>query len=335
MSNSVFTVNEPFKIFVGDNTVNKISMGFLDRGKATLREGTAISEIEYTGGDVTFPNYWEAWGRRVIGGKPNSDGTPIEVTNPKYTGEIEFLNANDNNGQVIYCRYVKGQLSLDYDYQTIRLGLVKKELDEQNLLLTLSRGEHKIDPNRDKAFALTLKIHPMNGDSKCKTGRYTNTLYKEVKVFETTQSSVKALDIDFEAKKTVKDSSSSFAKLKVLHAILSEDKEIKFDKSDESSLYDALMLFANESPEEVLRLVRKYKEQTSGVIEMAKSENAFDTATNGKLSVGSIKKTIILADIPKEHKGDNMIQYLFDNCLEPKAFEGINKLHELKNNNFK
>lgn len=334
-ASALTSVSEPFKIFVGDSKVNKVMVGFPEKGMATIKDGTTVLEQEYNGGDVTFPNFWEAWGRRVIDGKPDEKGIPIEVTNPKYTGEIEFLDNKDPRGQIIYCRYVKGQNSLDYDYQTIRLGLVKKELDEQNLLLVISRGEHKIDPARDRAYALTMKVHPMNANSRYKTNRYTANLYKEVNVYETQQSSVKALDIDFEAKRYVKDSSSSFAKLKVLHTILSEGKEIAYDKSDETSLYDALMLFANSNPEEVIRLVNKYKMETTEVIEIAKSENAFDTAKNGELKVGKIKKEVLLSNIDSRYKGDDMIQYLFDNCFEPKVFDAINKLHELKTKNFK
>lgn len=332
-SAAIKQVTEPFKIFVGENTTNVILRGYPDNGKATLKDGTSVIEEEYNGGDVTFPNYWEAWGVRTINGKrKNAKDYPIEVNDPEYRGDIEFLEYPDTEGQTIYCRYVKGQTSLDYDYQTLRLNLVKKEQDEQNLLLVLARGEHKVEPAKDRTYALMLKIHPMNGNSRYKTPRYTSSLYKEVNVYETQQANIRSMDIDFEAKSYVKASSTSFAKLKVLHKVLSDGGEIKFDATDENTLYDALMIFANEKPSEVIRLCTKYKQDTTMLIELCKSHKQFDTAKNGELLAGSVKKEIILSDIDASYKGEDMIQYLFDKAFEPKVFEAINKLHELSKN---
>ena len=332
---SIKSVEAPFKIFVGNpNAPTTIFRGNIEKGKTTIKSGEAMTEWDFVGGDESFPNYWEGWGRRVINGvAPGPGKPPIEANDPAYKGEIEFLDAKDPNGTIIYCRYVKGQSTLDYQYQINRLNIIPKEKDEENLMIVLPRGEHEIDPAKDKAYALALKVHPMNADSKTKTNRYTNSMYKEVVLMESQKKEVKAIQIDWEAKKIVNESADTFLKLKVLHTILSAKKEITYNKADENDLYDTLMLFANQSPQDVIDLVLKYKEDTTSIIEKTKSFNAFDTATNGTLKVGLIKKEVLLEDI--DAKGEDMIQYLFDTCMEHKTFEAINRLHELSNTNFK
>lgn len=332
----ILAVTEPFKIFVGDNTVNKLFTGWIDEGKATVRGGTSLEELEWEGGDISFPNYWEAWGRRVINGKPvNSKGLPVELTDPEYKGEIEFLDKNSDNGYIIYCRYVTGQSSLDYDYQTLRLNLITKEKDEKNLMISLERGEHKVNPMRDRAWALTMKVHPMNQNSRYKTSRYQTHLYKEVNVYDTKKNNVKEMDIDWEAKSIVKTASKSFAHLKVLHSVLSEKgKEIRYDATDDNSLYDALMLFANEQPSEVLRLVAKYKEEVSGIISMISAHNEFDGKKDGTIALGSASKKIWMTGVQGKNL-DEMLQNVFANALDPEYHEKINELFDYKAKNYK
>ncbi len=334
--NSILSIDEPFKIFVGDPTVNKIMIGFPEKGMATLAEGTSLGEIEYTGGDETFPNYWEAWGRRVINGKLEADENKIEVTNQKYVGEIEFLEPSNRLGYPIYCRYIRGQFSLDYQYQVTRLGLKDKEKDEENMFTILARGEHKIDPAKDASFALAIKVHQMNSSNTMKVGSRQNTIYKEITPFETTKTNVKALNVGFEATRIIKENDNNFEKLKILHTVLSAEKEIRYDVSDPSTLLDSLMIFAHDFPEDVLRLVARYKEQTSALIDKCKSYNVFDTTKNGQIGFGGANKGLLLSDIEKGYgKGDDMLQYIFDKCLEPKVYEAINKLYEYCSKNIK
>ncbi len=332
-SASIISVDQPFKIFVGDPSINKVYYGYPEKGMAHLKNGTALGEMEYTGGMEAFPNYWEAWGRRVIKGKPNEDGTEIEVTNKDYVGEIEFLEPSNRLGHPIFCRYIRGQYSLDYQYQITRLNLVKKELDEENLMLMLDRGEHNIIPQKDMAYALAIKVHPMNGTSTFKASHYANSLYKEVDVFESTKSEVRNVDDRFEAIKIIKDHSKNFATLKAVHTVLSSEKEIKYDHSDENSLYNALMILADNAPEEVLRLVAKHKEKVSSLIDEFISYKAFDTTTKGVISMGITNKTKLLDNM--EGKGDDMLQRIYERCLEPEILEAINKMYDYSSKNFK
>lgn len=327
-------VEQPFKIFVGNADAPKvIHAGNIGPGKTTIKNGESIIELGFTGGDESFPNYWEAYARRTINGKHEIDGVPVDITNPKYTGELEFLDSKQPGGMIVHCRYVKGVNSLDYLYQVNRLNIISKEKDEQNLMIILSRGEHEIDPAKDAMYALAIKVHPMNTNSKNRTERYKNSMYKEVSLMDTNVKEVKEIQSEYQAMKIVNESATSFAKLKVLHTVLSAEKEIPYNKSDENELFSTLVRYAKQSPEEVLRLVRKYKEDTTSVIEKTKSFNAFDTATNGTLKVGLIKKEVILDGL--DVKGEAMIQYLFDNCLEPKNYDAINTLHQLSQTNFK
>lgn len=343
----ILSVTEPFKIFVGDNTVNELWAGQITAGKASAKEGTALERVEWQGGEMAFPNFWEAWGRRIVNVKQanakgemvsvtkdtNSKGEPITVTDPEYKGEIEFLDNKSDNGYIIYCRYITGQSSLDYDYQTLRLNLVTKEKDEKNLMITLERGEHKINPTRDRSYALALKVHPMNSNSTYKTGRYKQTMYKEVDPLDAQKSSVKHLDAMFEATSYVK-SCNTFAKLKVLHAVLSDGQEIKYDASNDNSLYESLMMYASETPDEVLRLVAKYKEGVSKVIEIIKAHNDFDCKKDGTIALGKTAKVIWMTDVAGKGE-DEMLQTVFTKSLESEYYEKINELFEYKAKNFK
>lgn len=332
-SASLLTVQDSFKIFVGDPTINKVHYGFPEKGMATLKNGSQLGEYDYSGGMEGFPNYWEAWGRRVINGKPLEDGSAIEITHRDYVGEIEFLEPSNNKGYPIYCRYIRGQQSLDYQYQITRLNLIKKEADEENLMLMLDRGEHNINPNKDMAYALAIKIHPMNENSKFKASHYVNTLYKEVDVYETTKSEVKYIDSKFDAIKIVKDNSSTFARLKALATVLGSEKEITYDHSDDNSLYNALMTMADNTPEEVLRLVARHKEKVSSLIDKFISYKAFDTTKKGTIAIGSTNKTILLDGV--EGKGDDMLQSIYEKCLEPETLEALNKMYDYAAKNFK
>ena len=329
-SASLISVKEPFKIFVGDPSIIKMFYGYPEKGMAHLKNGTQLGEMEYTGGVDAFPNYWEAWGRRIINGKINEDGTQVEVTQKDYVGEIEFLEKGNKLGYPIYCRYLRGQSTLDYQYQTTRLQLAKKEVDEENMMINLDRGEHNIIPQRDMAYALAIKIHPMNANSPFSASNFANTIYKEVDVFESTKTEVKFIDNQFEAVKIIKDHSKNFAALKAVHTVLSAEKEIKYDASDENSLYNSLMIFANETPEEVLRLVARHKERVSSLIDKFISYKAFDTTTKGKIGMG---KTLLLDNV--EGKGDDMLQQIFERCLEPEILEALNKMHDYASKNFK
>lgn len=330
---SLLSVNEPFKIFVGDPSINKMYYGYPENGMATLKNGTSLGEMEYTGGMEAFPNYWEAWGRRVIDGKPLADGTSIEVTHKDYKGEIEFLDANNKNGYPLYCRYIRGQQSIDYQYQITRLGLIPKEKDEENLMLMLDRGEHNIIPQKDQAYALTMKVHPMNSNSVYRTSKSGNSIYKEVDVYETTKTEVKYIDDRFEAVKIIKDNSLTFAKLKAVHTVLTSEKELKYDTSDENDLYNVLMTFANNTPEEVLRLVAKHKEKVSSLIDKFVAYKAFDTTKNGTIGMGTTNKTLLINGL--KGKGDDMVQQIFERCLEPEILEVLNKMYDYASKNFK
>lgn len=332
---SIKSVENPFKIFVGNADAPKvIHCGNIEPGKTTIKSGESIMELEFTGGDESFPNYWESYGVRLINGKRHEkDKAPIEPNDPLYKGEIEFLDPKDPDGVPIFCRYIKGLSSLDYQYQVSRLNQKTKEVDEENLMIILSRGEHSIDPAKDRAYALALKTHPMNASSKIRTDRYKNTMYKEVVLMDVNKKEAKEVTGAFDAVKLVNDSATSFAKLKVFHTILSVDKDIPYSKADENELYETLVVYANQNYKEVIERVRKYKENVTTAIEYAKSHNAFDTTTNGTLKIGLTRKEVLLDGL--NCKGEDMIQYLFDTCLEPKTYDAIIVINQQSQTNFK
>lgn len=328
MTKSIISVTEPFKIIFGNGKPLFLQSGFLERGNASIKSGEPIVEVEAKGGDYFVPTFFEAWGRRVINGKPiNKQGLPVQVSDLDYVGDIEFLKPTDTDGYLIQCRYMPESSSLDYQFQIIRQSLPNKENDKGYTPLVYERGEHTIDPSKNKTLALCLKVNPYNETNKLKMPRYTQSFYSEIIKYDVANKTMLKSDISFEAVKLIKESADDYAKVELLFNIIEEGGVIEYDKKDENGKYKALRLLADENPEKILSLVDNYKNFINDIIEKTKSENLFDTTVNGTLKIGKTKKEILLDGIIDEYKkGEDMIQYLFDYCLTPKVYNAIQKL---------
>lgn len=317
-------LQEEFKIMVGPSRGSEALIGKLEKGQATI--SGQYRKAPPFNGYVMFPNYIQAWGRRVIDGKV-PEGTRVEVNDLKYQGEIEWLKNDDNDGYLIYARYVPGQSSLDYQYQITRLGLPNIKNDEENAYRRLSYGEISIVPSKDKAWATFIQIHYMNQDSLAKMPTAEGNMWRMVKVLDTKKTEAKEIDEAFKAVSIVKECADSFKKLDVLRIVIEKRHVLDYDKTDETSMYDALILYANDKASEFMASVDDYKRNVSEVLSLSESFEVIDMKNKGELVALKPNKDILLTGIPA--KGDKMIEWLFERCFNPDVHEAIEKLNQI------
>lgn len=328
---TITKVEKPFKISVGNATPKKITFGYPEKGMTTLKSGEAIIEAEYVGGQVIFPNMWKAHGRRV-----NKDGKPCDVTDPSYLGTIEFMTPDNMEGSLIECRYLSGYGSLDYQYQITRGMQLKKEEEKGNLPFEFEKGVHEINPAKDAMYALALWVHPYNADSQFKKDEYNTSLFSVVNELEVDKLKVESIDLEFNSIKTVKDASDDINKLKLIHRIVSKGGSIPYDNTNENSLYTALVQFAKTDAIEFSKRMTEYEEEVNYLISIGKSNKIFDTTKNGEIYFGDdIKKKLLIDEIPSDYKGENMLQYIFEERLNPKVSKVIDNLRDFVNKKYK
>lgn len=316
-----------YKLLFGGSTEEEVLIGSLEKGNAVIK-GKAIKG-KFKKGNCVFANKTQAWGRRGIKsaeGKVSFPAQRMEVSNKDYAGHIEWLPWGDEKGYMIEARYEPSCGTLDYQFQTTRLGLPTLANDLEHNYLEFPSGHQEFDIESNPVLVEFLKIHHINEDSLSKNpnSEHPLTLYKEVKEFNTKEFAAREADHSFDAMKIVKEA-NSFEKLKVLKIILSRVTEITYNTAEENSLYDSLLLYSSRQSEKFISCMDQYKVEVSKLIELAKAYNAFDTTVNGTLVVLKPEKNILLDGI--DAKGEDMLTYLFENRLEPNVFEAIEKLN--------
>lgn len=318
-------LQDEFKIMVGPNRGSDALIGKLEKGQATIagqyRKAPPFS------GYCMFPNYIEAWGRRVIDGKVPDGKGRVEVNDREYMGEVEWLKNDDRDGYLIHARYIPGQSTLDYQYQVTRLGLANIKNDEENAYQRLQYGEITIEPSKDKAWATFIQIHYMNQDSLAKMPMQQGNMWRLVKKLDPRKTEAKDVNDSWEAIAIVKNCADSYKKLDVLRIVIEKRKVLDYDKGDETSVYDALVLYANEEPEEFMKSVNDYKRNASEVLSLCESFEIIDMKEKGNLVALKPTKEILISGIPA--KGDKMIEWLFERCFNPEVHEAIEKLNQI------
>lgn len=278
--------------------------------------------------DIGIPNYAMTWGVRVIE-KGKIPETPVDVKDPKYRGEIEFLPWGKEGGVLIECRYLKNYGTLDKQYQELVLGVKVDENDVSSSdahFLVIQSGENQFDEITDKLLIQMLKISSYNLTSKFRNPNANHWLFKEkqeeVEVTETSKS----LSAKAKALAIVGDASldNSYAKLTNLLGVV---RSITTDDVEEKDLFTFLQKLADEKPEEFVSQVEEHTKFVSNIIEKAKSFEAFDLTKDGTIVAGTNKKEIIAEDVPA--KGEGMIDWMFTNFLDKKASEAIFMLKKI------
>jgi len=327
---------KPFKIFAG-HVRGKAIIGFLERGDRTRlsAESEAYDVTDFPGTE-TFPNLFNIWGRRIAvdkeGKKKSGNADPND---PEYKGDIEVLPFGDGAGCQIQCRHMAGHKTLDYNYQVIKLGLPKYNTEEGKAYnyLSIPKGEMEI-PINDPAYAMMIKIHPMNRDSICRNPETTNSQWHEINELESEKVLAAAIDTEFEAISIVRGAATSGKKLNILFNLIGGDTVIKWDKSDEDTKYKGMIVFAKQNPDVVHKAVRQFKEDVQAVLAKGESFDAFDWTVKGVVKVKKgDTKLVLLSDIPAT--GKNMLTWIWENAMEPNVFDAYGKLVSYAENNFK
>jgi hypothetical protein len=198
--------------------------------------------------------------------------------------------------------------------------------DEEHAYLRLPYGENTIVPAKDKAWATMIQIHYMNQDSLARMPNAEGNMFRMVKVLDTKKTEAKEIDASFEAVSVVKSCADSFAKLNVLKTVIEKRAVLEYDKADETSVYDALILYANDKPDEFKLSVDDYKRNVSEVLSLSESFEVIDMKEKGLVTLRPTKE-ILIPKIPV--KGQDMIQWLFERCFNPEVHEAIEKLNQI------
>lgn len=331
-------ITDHFKIMVGERGTDHF-MGKLQKAtKITNSKGEDILVVNSVldgpvqkgqpiTGQVMFPNYIQAWGRRVVKGKERADGYRVEISDKDYVGEVEWLTYGDEKGYVIYARYVKGQASLDYQYQVTRLGLYTIENERNVAYLQLPTGENDVFPSNDLAWATFIQIHYMNIDSLCRNPEATTWMYKMVKKLDVKSLEAKRLDSGFEAMKIVKEAAGSFRELEILKIILEKRGKIEWNGADENDLYDSLIIYAQMEFKSFHESVNDYKRNISELLSLCESYEAIDTSANGMVVVLKPKKEMLIEEVPV--KGKDLYDWLLANSMKPTVYDALEKLTQI------
>jgi len=112
------------------------------------------------------------------------------------------------------------------------------------------------------------------------------------------------------------------------------ESAIVYDKADETTKYEGMVLYAKENPEKVKEAVESFKLQVQDTLAKAETFDALDLSVKGTIKVKKGEsKPILLQDIPAS--GKNMIQWFYENCMEPNVFAAYGKLKGYADNDFK
>jgi hypothetical protein len=254
---------------------------------------------------------------------------------PEYKGDVEFLEYGDSKGSLIQCRYVPGHKTLDYNYQVMKLGLPKYNTQEGQMYnyMDVQKGETEI-PVSDPAYAVMMKIHPMNKNSICRSPNTENHQWHEINELDAQKALASNIDSELEGVYIVKSAATSGKKLNILFNLIGGDSVIKYDKSDEGSKYEGMVVFAKQNPDVVKKALSKFKEEVQSALAKGESYDVFDLSVKGVVKVKKgDSKVVLLSDIPAS--GKNMLTWIWENAMEPNVFDAYGKLVSYAENNFK
>lgn len=319
-----------YHISVGDKRPSTVQVGSIERntGFSVVKErGETLAKR----GECGFPNGAKVWAARVIDGKIPTDNKSakitVEVTDPRYKGELKGLKWGAPGGSIISVRYIKGYPSLDVIYQEKVLNFKIDETNESSseyYMITLPNGDNDIDENIDPLLVQHLKWHPYNASSESKDPQFFTSMFFE-KTFEQEASiSSKILDEKFEAGVIVRKAGENIEKCKILFSIV---RSITDEQPEDNHVYSYLKMIADAKPEQFIKAVQDYKKNVSNTFEMLKSYEAIDLTKDGTIVAGDKKKEIIATDLPA--KGNVMLEYLLENFTDPQAYDATFKLIQI------
>lgn len=287
-------------------------------------------------------NPTEAWGRRVVNGKPVTDTNGKEVllehTDARYKGEIEFLPWGDPRGMLLVSRWLRKSSSLDQEYQdnVQKIKIDKEKGEDGSAQLELYSGENKFDPKTDALLIQHLKVHSGNRDSVSKNP---DPKIKGYSFYEVTEDNVKTNSIEHKEKGLdagiiVKTAAKNSADLRTLLKILGKREDITVDDlSKDKQIYDELLTLALSKPNDLISLVDNWKREISDAFELAKSFKALDLTKDGHIAlIIDNKAELMYSDV--KGKGEAMIMWVMENSLDSEVYKTtqnfISKTQKLK-----
>jgi len=312
-----------YVIHVGHYSPQKVLVGHPDP-KTGQPTGDAL-EVYKQNGAYQVINRARVWGRRVLPDGKMPENNTLEVNDIKYKGDIEFLKWGDNKqgAQAIEIRYLPMSNSLDYDYQRTVQKLDVKIEDGHDFIM-LTPGENKFDDTRQALLVKMLRVHPQNRDSISKNPdpQLKGYTYIQVTDDNSDKTFVSKKEASLDAGLFVKGLSISPARLKNLLEIFigyGVDFGEVNNLSTDTAIYQALLYFTEKAPDEMMKLISRYKSELLDKFELAKSFNALDLTKDGFIGMTSKNKPVIVwKDV--EGKGNKMIDWVIDNFVKEDVY---------------
>lgn len=275
--------------------------------------------------DIGIPNFAPAWGMRVYekGKKPDA---PIDVKDPKYKGEIEFLQWGHKDGYYIECRFLKNYRTLDKQYQDLVLNAKVDDNDPSSseaYFIVLTSGLNEFDENSEPFKVQFFKISSYNANSTYKNPDSVHSLFRELIDSVEEKKESKTLSAKSEALKIVFEAADDNSGNKISN-LLGIVRKIVPDEPEGGRRFTFLQKLADSDPELFMGQIEEHKKFVGNLIEKGKSYDLFDLTKDGTIVAGQSKKEIIAEDVPA--KGEQMLTWVYVNFLDQKASEAIFKL---------
>lgn len=320
-----------YVINVGNAKPAKAIVGQYDE-KTGVPKGDTFERFISVGAHMMM-NQARVWGVRTIGGKIPSE--PVEVTDTKYKGELEFLEWGNDKGYAIEIRYVPQSRSLDAEYQDVVQKLkIDKEKGIESIFpqLKLSSGQNKFDNQKQALLIKFLKVHPGNRESRSKNP---DPEIKGHQFYEVTDDMVDKISIEsresnIEAGVIIKELANDASGLRNIFEILGDRPEFQgttlLDKDRE--IYKVLLRFTETNASDFFYLIKEFKKEVSDNFEKLKSYDAIDLTKNGFVVIQIEGKPIMLWD-DAEGKGDEMILWALENYYTEKVYDKLKLVKQL------
>lgn len=290
------------------------------------------TKVFFQVGAIGVINRARVWCRRVLpNGKlpldANNVERPLEVTDPLYKGNLEFLEYGDQStgASAIDVRWLPHSQSLDYQYQEV-VQKITLRVEEGFDQIELMPGENKFDYATEANKIQLLKVHPQNRDSKSKNP---NPAIKGHQFYEVTDEDsdktfVKKLEAANVAAGFVIGLSEHPQRLLNLLELLGS-QGITFEGvtklSNDGDIYKALLKFSNENPAEFAIQINTYKKKVQDLFAWADSNKALDLTKDGVIAMKDAtgKSTPIWENV--EGKGGRMKEWVVENFLVEEVYD--------------
>lgn len=297
-----------YSIMVGGREPSKVEVGFLEKTTGLPKGQTAKAVIQV--GTISLPNYSKVWGKLIKKGSGDV-----------LTGGINFMKWGAEGGELIEIRYMPNCTSISKLYQD---NVVKLKPQEQDAEINLRYGRNDFDSTTKAAFIEMLKHHSCNKDNESRDPENTDVLFAEYNAKAKNSQKTKDIANRNIATQLVLKCKEDDGYLKVLAQMFELDPA-----SQPDDLIEELLTKADEQPSEFNSVIRDRKQEYKYIFETALSQQLIDVKTikTEILVITRGGKDKLIVDIDEDVK--DKIQWVADNCLNPKVFDAITRLSGL------